>query len=111
MSRELIARNDDLRQLKESGHSLRVIDGFLVVDDIPYIDSNGVLGDAALLMQLELSANQTVQPSDHVAYWTGSFPYTTIGTKLEVLGESPTPPVTTRRNDAYIHVLCKAGGR
>ena len=88
MSHALIARNDDLRQLKESGHSLRVIDGFLVVEDIPYIDSDGSLREASLLMQLELSADQTVQPSDHVAYWTGSFPFTTAGKKLEVLGES-----------------------
>ena len=88
MSHELIARNDDLRQLKESGHSLRVNDGFLIVEDIPYIEGEGTLGEAALLMQLELSADQTVQPSDHVAYWTGSFPYTADGKKLDVLGES-----------------------
>ena len=88
MSHELIARNEDLRRLKESGHTLRVRDGFLVVDDIPYITSHGSIAEAGLVMQLELSGDRTVQPSDHVAYWTGSFPYRCDQQKLDVLGES-----------------------
>ena len=88
MSHELIARNEDLRRLKESGYTLRVHDGFLVVEDIPYITSHGSLAEAGLVMQLELSGDLTVQPSDHVAYWTGSFPYRGDRQKLDVLGES-----------------------
>lgn len=88
MSQELIARNEDLKRLKESGHSLRFQDGFLLIEDIPYLAPSGSLCTSALAMQLDLSGNQTVQPGDHVAYWTGEFPCTASGKKLEALGES-----------------------
>ena len=88
MLHELIGRNDDLRRLKEAGYSLRFVDGFLVVDGVPYVDGKGEVAEAALMFRLELSGNQTVQPSDHVAYWTGDFPYKKTGAKLTVLGES-----------------------
>ena len=88
MLHELIARNKDLKRLKESGHTLRFQDGFLLVEDIPYLMPNGSLANGALVIQLDLSGNQTVQPRDHVAYWTGEFPYTANDKKLEVLGES-----------------------
>ena len=39
-------------------------------------------------MPLDLSGNKTVQPNDHVVYWSGEFPYTSAGGKLEALGES-----------------------
>ena len=89
MSHELIARNRDLERLKESGHTLRFLDGFLMVEEIPYVNSEGKVLEAALVMRLDLSGNRTVQPSDHVAYWTGEFPYKREGQKLQALGESP----------------------
>ena len=89
MSHELIARNRDLERLKESGHTLRFLDGFLLVEDVPYVNSEGQVLEAALVIRLDLSGNKTVQPSDHVAYWTGEFPYKKEGQKLQALGESP----------------------
>ena len=88
MSHELIARNKDLGQLKESGYTLRFLDGFLLVEDVPYLNYQGEVMEAALVLQLDLSGNKTVQPSDHVAYWTGKFPYKKEGQKLQALGES-----------------------
>ena len=88
MSHALIARNKDLERLKESGYTLRFVDGFILVDDIPYINNEGHIKEAALALKLDLSGDSTVQPSDHVAYWTGKFPYKKKGGKLQALGES-----------------------
>ena len=88
MSHALIARNKDLEQLKESGYTLRFLDGFLLIDDIPYVNAEGQIKEATLVLQLDLSGDSTAQPSDHVAYWTGEFPYKKKGRKLQVLGES-----------------------
>ena len=88
MSHALIARNKDLEGLKESGYTLRFLDGFLLVEDIPYINTEGHIKEATLVLQLDLSGDNTVQPSDHVAYWTGDFPYKKKGGKLQALGES-----------------------
>ena len=89
MSHELIARNKDLKRLKELGYTLRFLDGFLLIEDVPYVNHEGQVMEAALVMQLELSGNKTVQPSDHVVYWTGEFPYKKERQKLQALGESP----------------------
>ena len=88
MLHELIARNKDLERLKESGYTLRFLDGFLLVEDIPYVNRESHVTEAAFALQLDLSGNNTVQPSDHVAYWTGEFPYKKGGQKLQALGES-----------------------
>ena len=88
MSHELIARNKDLKELNESGHTLRFLDGFLLVEDIPYVNCEREVKEATLVLKLDLSGNKTVQPSDHVVHWTGDFPYKTDGQKLQALGES-----------------------
>lgn len=88
MSHGLIARNDDLRRLTEAGYTLRLLDGYLVIDHVPYVKGNGEVTEAALVFKLEMSGDRTVQPSDHVAYWTGEFPHRKTGRKLTALGES-----------------------
>ena len=88
MSHELIARNEDLKRLKEAGHTLRLLDGFLVLDEVPYLKSTRNLDHGSLVIKLELSGDRTAQPSDHVAFWTGDFPHSRHGSKLRVLGES-----------------------
>ena len=88
MLHALIARNQDLERLEESGYTLRFVDGFILVDDIPYINTEGHIKEASLALKLDLSGDSTVQPSDHVAYWTGEFPYKKSGGKLLALGES-----------------------
>ena len=90
MSHALIARNPDLKRLQESGYTLRFLDGFLLIEDIPYITSEADVLEATLVVQLDLSGNDTVQPADHVAYWTGAFPYKKDGQKLLALGKSET---------------------
>ena len=88
MPHALIARNDDLKRLKESGHTLRLVDCFLVVEDVPYVCRNGTVQEAELVIPLELSADTTMPPRDHTAFWTGGFPYNSNGTKLVALGEA-----------------------
>ena len=90
MSHALIARNPDLKRLQESGYTLRLLDGYLLIEDIPYINAEARVLEATLVVQLDLSGNTTVQPADHVAYWTGAFPYKRNGQKLLVFGENET---------------------
>ena len=88
MSHALIARNRDLRKLKETGHAIRICDGHLVVDDVPYVNADQLVERASLVLPLALSGDKTARPPDHVAYWTGTFPYFAGGGKLLPLGES-----------------------
>ena len=88
MSHALIARSPDLRKLQESGHAIRVQDGYLIVDDVPYLTATKQVARGSLVLKLDLSGERTVQPSDHVAFWSGEFPHDANGQKLVSLGES-----------------------
>ena len=89
MSHALIARSRDLRRLKESGHKIRVSAGNLIVEEVPYLNERREVAKASLVVPLLLSGDKTGRPPDHVAYWTGDFPYRASGEKLTPLGESP----------------------
>ena len=88
MSHALIARNADLNRLQEAGLSLRVVDGFLIIDGVPYLTEAKRVEEASLLLRLDLSSDQTVRPNDHTAFWTGRFPHKSSGKPLVALGEA-----------------------
>lgn len=88
MSHALIARNADLTRLQESGFAVRVVDGFLLIDNIPYLTQDRRVEEASLILALDLSGDETVAPSDHTALWTGRFPHKSSGEPLVALGEA-----------------------
>lgn len=86
MSHALIARNRDLRRLQDQGYSIRIVDeGYLLVENVPYVGRHGDVQEGALVMELTLSGDTTVMPTTHVAHWTGEFPHCADGTKLLAL--------------------------
>ena len=88
MSHALIARSADLTRLQEGGISLRVVDGFLVVDGVPYVTADERVDEASLVMTLDVSGDRTAQPNDHTVYWTGGFPHRSSGVRMVALGEA-----------------------
>ena len=88
MSHALIARNRDLARLQESGLSLRVVDGYLLVDGVPYLTDDRNVEEACLVLTLDLSGDDTVRPNDHTAWWTGRLPHKCSGEPLVALGEA-----------------------
>ena len=86
MSRALIARNRDLRDLEDEGYTLRIADGaYLLVENVPYVTVQLAVEEGTLVMELTLSGDLTGRPASHVAYWAGEFPYEAGGTKLLAL--------------------------
>lgn len=71
------------------GYSISVSDGYLVLDDVPYVDHTGMIQRAALITELSLAGETTVKPSDHVVMFTGSHPFDSDGNPLTMgLGET-----------------------
>lgn len=86
MSHALIARSNDLRRLQDEGYTLRIVDqAYLLVDNVPYVNAQGEVHEAVLIMGLTLSDNITVPPDTHVAHWTGEFPHCANGDELIAL--------------------------
>ncbi len=74
MSPQLISRSPDLRRLRDEGYSIEVVDGHLVMNEVPYVDSGGAVRRGRLVSQLTLGGNRTTRPNTHVVYFDGDQP-------------------------------------
>jgi hypothetical protein len=88
MSRRPIALSPDLLRLQNEGYDLDIRGGYLLVRDVPYVDSSATIRLGVLISRLELSGDKTVKPTDHVAYWTGAHPCHSDGRKITAIQNS-----------------------
>lgn len=75
MSQRLIGLNPDLEQLRNAGYDLAIHGGFLVIQGVPYVTSQGVIERGTLISPLALGDGEhTDKPNTHVCYWMGEHP-------------------------------------
>ncbi|MBN8427828.1 ThiF family adenylyltransferase [Thermomonas sp.] len=75
MSQRLIGLNPDLEQLRNEGYDLAIRGGYLVIQDVPYVTSQGVVERGTLISPLTLDDGEhTEKPNTHVCYWMGEHP-------------------------------------
>ena len=55
MSQRLINRSPDLKKLRDEGYEIAIVSGFLVVRDVPYVNSKQEVKLADLVSELVLS--------------------------------------------------------
>lgn len=91
MSQRPIARSDDLRRLRADGYSISLLGGYLVVRDVPSVDSSGVVHDGILVMPLTLSGDTAQKPPDHTAYFVGQIPCDAAGEPLHKIINNTNP--------------------
>lgn len=97
MSRRPIARSPDLLRLQNEGYDIEVRGGYLLVSDIPYVNSGRVVQRGALVCKLELTDDVANKPSEHTAYWIGEHPCHSDGSKITAF-ENPSPPQDLGQN-------------
>jgi hypothetical protein len=88
---QLVSHNGDLRRLVEKGFAVALDGGYLVVRDIPYLDSLKQLNWGAFVAKLEFVDNLTVKQDDHQVWFAGSVPYGLDGNPISNLAGGPTP--------------------
>ena len=88
MSRRLISLNSDLARLQAEGFDLDILNGYLLVRDVPYVGSGTQVKRGTLVSNLELAGDRTVQPQDHTMKFVGDFPCDANGRPLETLRHS-----------------------
>ena len=74
MSQKLIDHSPDLKKLRDEGLQVEVRDGLLLVHNIPYVNSECKIKYGTLVSSLDLAANKTVKPQDHVINFIGEHP-------------------------------------
>jgi hypothetical protein len=82
MSHKLISHNSDLKQLRDEGLEVYVEGPYLLVKNIPYVNSQKLVVFGTLVSDLTLSGDKVVKPSTHVCYFTGDDPCNKDGTLI-----------------------------
>lgn len=83
MSQQLINRSPDLKALRDMGMSARVENGYLIIQDIPYVDSSCTVKTGVIVSQLDLAGDQTRKPISHVVFFQGDYPCNMDGSPIE----------------------------
>lgn len=84
MSKPQIDHSPDLQRLRSEGFNIAIVDSaFLVLDDVPYVNSAKQVKRGKLVSKLELQANVTKKPDDHVVSFIGEYPCNADGTPIE----------------------------
>lgn len=94
MSAIPIALSSDLLRLRDAGYNIFVTStGYLVIQDVPYVNSRRQVAKGMLATSLELAGDNTVKPSDHTVKFVGEFPCDKNGVELNVLRLNSDPCV------------------
>jgi len=90
MSHELIEANPDLKRLRDEGYAVEVKDSFLLVHEIPYVNSNRKIKYGILVSDLSsMAGNRTTSPiGQHVAYFIGEHPCNSDGSIISAIKHS-----------------------
>lgn len=82
MSTGLIDRSPDLKRLRDEGYNIAVQNGYLLVRDVPYVNSDREVTRGTLVSKLNLSGDATATPETHVIFFAGDHPCHRDGSKL-----------------------------
>lgn len=82
MSRQLINRSPDLKKLQDEGYNIEEIAGYLVLWDVPFVNTRREVVRGALVSRLDLAGERTAKPTDHVVLFAGDHPCNLDGTEI-----------------------------
>jgi hypothetical protein len=71
MLTELIIHSPDLKKLSDEGYVLQHTHSYLLVHQVPYVNSKREIKRGILITYLHQSGDRTLKPDTHVAYFSG----------------------------------------
>lgn len=101
MSQQLISRSPDLRRLRDEGYTVEVLDGHLLVHNVPYVNPAKKVRFGTLVSTLCLAGDVTRRPDIHVAYFIGEAPCTAAGAPIQQIKHTDKPRQLTQNICAH----------
>lgn len=98
----LVSHNDDIKRLVEKGFAVAIDGGFLIVRDIPYLDSAKALQWGAFVAKLIFKDATTVVQDDHQILFAGSVPYGLDGNPIPNLAGGTTTVALSEENQDVV---------
>lgn len=90
MFQKLVSHNDDIRRLVKKGFAVAFDSNYMVIRDIPYLDSKKQLQVGAIVTMLEFIDQDRVTQQNHQIFFAGGSPHNIDGTAIPNLGDSST---------------------
>lgn len=72
-------------RLRDEGYDISVENTYLLVNHVPYVNSQRHVAYGTLISTLDLAGDRTTKPQNHVALWAGSFPCDSKGVQISNL--------------------------
>jgi hypothetical protein len=85
MSQQLINRSTDLKQLRDEGYEIVTKSGYLIVDHVPYVNSNREIKYGKLISTLTINDDIVLKPDTHVIGFMGEYPCNKDGTIITAI--------------------------
>lgn len=83
MSHLLINHSPDLKKLRDEGFEVEIKGAYLLVHNVPYVNSKKEISFGSLVTNLSLTADITIRPDTHVIYFIGEHPCNKDGNIIE----------------------------
>jgi hypothetical protein len=85
MSQRQISLSPDLKRLRDEGYSIEIRANYLLVKDVPYVNSRREVQRGILVSKLNLAGDVTARPDDHLAQFVGEHPCHRDGSPMHEL--------------------------
>lgn len=82
MSQQLINHNTDLKRLRDEGYDVEVRSNYLLIKQVPYVNSSKEIKLGILVSELSVAGDLTTTPKDHTVYFSGEHPCDKNGAAL-----------------------------
>ncbi len=82
MSHKLINHSPDIKKLRDEGYEIEIISGYLVVSNVPYLNSKKEVQYGTLVSELTLAGEKTTTPETHVINFKGEYPCDKNGVEI-----------------------------
>lgn len=89
MFQKLVSHNDDIRRLVDKGYAVAFDSNYLIIRDIPYLDSESKLQITAIVAKLNFIDQEHVTQTDHQVLFAGAIPYGLDGKPIPNLSGGP----------------------
>jgi hypothetical protein len=102
MSPLQLGRSTDLQRLRSEGYNLDVVEGYLVISDVPYLTDQSQVVRGKLVCPLTLSGDVTARPGDHVMHFIGTTPHQRNGRPLKFINSNSPVQLTSTLTATHI---------
>ena len=91
MSQQPINHSNDLKKLRDDGFDIIIQSNYLVIRNVPYVNSNREIMYGTLVSDLKLAGNITTKPDTHVIHFDGEYPCNKDGSEIKEIKHQSSP--------------------